>query len=280
MEASEVFRKLDAVIDLSKYLSKSDIEAASPPLRMSNVIATCQAEQSIFHLLSDNNLFHINDLERISILSDQDTENVVAFADLRQYFLLTLEEQVKLENITTGNLSSYHSIHYLGSVCKQFTPIPLPAMANQIRKLANGLYTVEGGFWRTRANLFTAARFLDSYHKEIVLPMHSIYDSLKHKLNAIDELILYNNLDFGSSISVLLNAIIKAEKFIKMRGKDYISSLMANLTQFTHEQVNDYIDMVITEANTNVGLCEPLTHIYYRSVNVICGRLVDPIVSR
>ncbi|XP_034482957.1 prominin-like protein [Drosophila innubila] len=52
---------------------------------------------------------------------------------------------------------------------------------------------------------------------------------------------------------------------------------MTNLTHYTQAQVSDYIDMVITESYTNVGLCEPLSYIYYRSVNFICGRLVDPI---
>jgi len=61
MEASQVFRMLDAIVDLNKYLSKPDTEEASPILRMSNVIAACKAEQSLFHLLSDNNIFHIND---------------------------------------------------------------------------------------------------------------------------------------------------------------------------------------------------------------------------
>ncbi|KAL7734195.1 hypothetical protein ACLKA6_011869 [Drosophila palustris] len=275
-EASEVFRKLDAVIDLNKYISRSNIEDdASPPLRMSNAIAACQSDQSIFHLLSENHIFEVNDLERITILTSENEIGVQA--DLSHTHIVPVEEQQRLLSIISSNLSTYHSVHYLENVCRRFTPVPLTTVADHVRKLAEDLYTSEGGYFRTRNALYSAAKFLDYYHNELVVPMHSTYDALKQKLHHVDELILYNNMDFGSSIKALLSAIMRCEKFIQSRGKEFVRSLITNLTQFTHVQVGEYIDMVITQSNTNVGQCEPLAYIYFRSVNTICSRLVDPI---
>jgi len=51
------------------------------------------------------------------------------------------------------------------------------------------------------------------------------------------------------------------------------------LTKTIDQIIEEYIDMIIKEANESVGHCAPLSYIYYRGVDLICHRIVDPIVS-
>ncbi|KAH8302674.1 hypothetical protein KR044_009394 [Drosophila immigrans] len=53
--------------------------------------------------------------------------------------------------------------------------------------------------------------------------------------------------------------------------------MLKNLTDNTRLEINQYLDRLVTDCNTEIGLCEPLAYIYYRSVHDICNRLVDPI---
>lgn len=280
-ENNTLFRQLDASIDLNHYLppSESNKEVVQP-LKMSSAIKACHANQTIFDMMRQHNIYDINDLTRIKVMShsQENTDSIKVFdEDLSTVVLLTKEERDELKTAGESKLAKYHSSLYMPSLCTQFTPMNLNALSEQLYKLSNDLeYPAYGwakvSFWNEGLNT-------KAFYRNFVPKLTSLVEKMKANLKKIDELISYENHDFTNTIKILTATAINSEQFIQTRGKDYINALGGNLTNSIDQMIDDYIDMIIKEANESVGHCAPLSYIYYRGVDLICHRIVDPIVS-
>ncbi|XP_023033781.1 prominin-like protein isoform X3 [Drosophila willistoni] len=282
-DQNALFRQIDSVIDLNRYLPKEtnrdNDELVVPPFRMSSAIKACEANQSIFDMLRTNKIYDINDISRISVMtsheSDDSDHGPIFNEDLSTVVLLTAEERNRLNKLRNGNLSTYHSSLYMEYLCKEFTPMDLRSLAQSIDSMYNSLeYPTYA--W-AKIQFYNAVYSMRAFHDNFVIKLSGIVDKMRENLKKIDELILYENHDFNSSITILVAAVLRSEHFIQTRGKEYINLLGSNLTVELTEQIEDYVNMVITESNDNVGHCAPLSYIYYRGVDLICHRLVDPI---
>lgn len=281
-DSENIYRHVASAVDLSRFVPKDmDYLGGPQPVQVSNALKACQIHQTIFNVLSDSNAYDITDLTRISILDDPDDTVNEFEEDFSNVVLFTKQEKKLLIDHISGNLSSYHSTLYIQNLCRTLTPHTLTAVAAEIRDICKDLYSgFYGGHYYVRVALTNCALSLEAYNKEWVGKIHGLQDTIRQKLSKIDELILYNNNNFAESVNVLLSTILRSEAFIQSRGKKYISELTRNLTLYCSEQVDMYIDMVISKCSTEVGECKPLAYTYYRGVEMICYHLVDPIVSR
>ncbi|XP_030560800.1 prominin-like protein [Drosophila novamexicana] len=290
LDKNALFRELDAVIDLNRIIRTKDagltsdveVNEANEELRMSKAIKSCNRNQSIFDLLKDNNIYRVEDLTSITIMSEskeEDKKDSIFEEDLSAVYLLTSDERIKLEKAHTGNLSGYHSVLYVENMCQALTP-NLATISAGLRKVRDDIYY--SNRWDSysrygRVAMINEAYHFDMYNYEWSDKILKIMAKMKQKLLRIDDLILYENRNFTNSITVLANAVIRAENFLKSRGSHFINSLGQNLTDVVNEQVDEFIRGIMDECNRNVGRCAPLSYIYYRGVDLVCYRLVDPI---
>ncbi|XP_033252633.1 prominin-like protein [Drosophila miranda] len=271
-------------------LSSTGEDFVLPPMRMSNAIRNCQANESIFHLLQVNKLFIVDDLTRLQLSLDDPKETKQLTDNLSMLYLLTAEEKKLLREMRDSNLSTYHGSSYLPHLCTRYSTNPVvPNIANQLRDYYTyhdgdpsdykGYSTYHYYYWNAHVSFHNSRidveKMYNTYNDRLV----QTTNTMKREVKKISELILYENLDFGDSIDILLSRILRAEKFIQERGKEFINNLAQNLTDAINSQIHDYIDMIISESNKNVGRCQHLAYIYYRGVRFVCERLVNPLNS-
>lgn len=281
-DSNVIFRQLDTSIDLSKYIDNKEGESGVkvPPLRMSTAIKACSENMTIFDLLHKQRVYDIEDIEKIQIFTDEEKLNkeVIFNEDLSKVILFTTKEKQILADLQTGNLSDYHSVFYVENMCKTLSNLD---WVN--KKLEELVPWDEFQHSPKRRVLWTVFRYmrrdLDFFKEKFFLNIASIQDDIEKTLLKIDNLILYENREFKNSIKVLVNAVNRAETFLKTRGNDYINTLAGNLTQVIQEQMDTFIQGIIKECLYHVGACKPLSYIYYRGVDLICYRIVDPLVS-
>ncbi|XP_001360613.4 prominin-like protein isoform X1 [Drosophila pseudoobscura] len=301
-DRNTLFRKLDAELDVNRLLSPAGGDLALPPMRMSNAIGSCQANESIFHMLRANNLFNVDDLTRLPMFLNEPEKSTKFTDDLSRVYLLTEEEKTLLREMRDGNLSTYHASSYLPFLCLQYTSNSMLDKIHGMGDVAEkalvsdfNYWTYEDGatpdsagttkgtyhyyYWNCHVAFHNCRVDAEAYYNQFNDKLTETTFKMRNEVKKISELILYENLDFGESINVLLNGIIRAEKFIQRRGKEYINNLAQNLTDAINSQIRDYIDMIITESNKNVGNCQPLAYIYHRGINYVCERLVNPLNS-
>ncbi|KAH8234847.1 hypothetical protein KR032_004185, partial [Drosophila birchii] len=274
-ESNAIFRQLDAAIDLNRYLPVRSGDINQPPMKMSSALRSCNANQTVFAMMRDHKIYNINDLKRVKVMSADATSAPIFNDDMSKVKLVEKEDSELLKKLSENKLKNYRGVDYSSKLCTKFTPMNLIAFSEQLASLSNDLeYPAYGwakvSFWNEGLNSKTL-------HRNFVPKLTSLVDKMTATWKKIDELILYNNHNFSESIKILDTSVIESQEFIQTRGNDYINTLGTGLTKEIKQQINDYIEMVIREANENVGHCAPLGYIYYRGVDLVCHRLVDPI---
>ncbi|XP_034658045.1 prominin-like protein isoform X2 [Drosophila subobscura] len=279
VDKNGLFRQLDSMIDLNRYLPRADEDAskAVPPLRISNALKMCEANQSVFDMLRVNKIYDINDITRIKVMSSThgDPEGSKVFnEDLSKVKLLTDDDLKNLKSISDGGAGAYHS-ELFKDLCSELTPVNLNALGEKLYALSNSLESPTFGW--ARVSFWNEGLNAKSYYQNYVPKLTSMINKMKTNLKMIDELILYQNLDFNATINTLVNTVKKSQTFIQTQGKKFINELGKNLTATIEEMITEYITMVINESNENVGRCEPLAYIYHQGVDMVCHSIVDPI---
>ncbi|XP_043071445.1 prominin-like protein [Drosophila grimshawi] len=164
-------------------------------------------------------------------------------------------------------------------MCRPLTP-NLDTLSAGLRTVRDNIYyDPDWDYWNKygRYSLSNEALQFDTYNKEWTEKIRNIMDKMKQNLIQIDELILYENRDYSDSIEVLLSAVQRSEIFIRENGKEFVNALGANLTDVVNEQIDQFLHDLVRRCNEDVGHCTPLAYIYYRGVDLICYRLVDPM---
>ncbi|XP_068142330.1 prominin-like protein isoform X2 [Drosophila tropicalis] len=279
-----LFRQFDSTIDLNRYMAKKTKirgdadgqadELELPPMRLSSAINACSANQSIFGMLLENNLYNVKELTKIHLVSDKNDTGPLIKLGIK-ILIFTEEEKAVLNLSRQGDMADYHSKLYVTNLCTKFTPISLASLGEDFAAMGNEIYgdSLAQGTYSFRNDEVNAKAYANTF----VGPLTNIIDKIKEKLAKIDELILYENQPFGASIEKLVDSVLRSEQFIKDRGRHFINDLAENLTDSIRNHVKYHVDMVIRESNENVGRCAPLAYIYYTGVDLICHRLVDPL---
>ncbi|XP_023032976.1 prominin-like protein isoform X2 [Drosophila willistoni] len=279
-----LFRQFDSTIDLNRYMAKKSKfrsgadenadEVEVPPMRLSNTIDACSANQSIFDMLRQNNLYNVKELTKIHLMPEDKEMNPLIKFDVH-ILIFTEEEKAVLNLSRQGEMADYHSKPYVSNLCTKFTPVSLSSLGADFAAMGNEIYGqyLAQGTYSYRNDQVNAKAYANTF----VGPLTNIIEKIKEKLAKIDQLILYENRPFGASIEHLVDSVLRSEQFIKDRGKDFINDLAKNLTDSIAKHIAYHIDMVIRESNENVGRCAPLAYVYYTGVDVICHRLVDPL---
>ncbi|XP_017862282.1 PREDICTED: prominin-like protein [Drosophila arizonae] len=283
LDKTAVFKHLDASLDVFELMEEEEpMLHELAELKMSTTINACMANESIFDLLVKYKLYNLNHLRDIEVIKEkpEDEKREVIFdEDLSSVFLLTKEEREKFETIRNGDLSEYNSVLYLSNMCRTLTP-NLANLATGLRQIRDSIAYNEK--WEeynkyARASLSNEAYHLDTYNMEWTDKILGIMSNMKNKLSRIDDLILYEKRNFSNSIKVLVDAVVRSETFIQKRGTKFIDTLAKNLTDVVSDQIDQFKEGLINECTKNVGRCAPLAYVYYRGVDQICYRLVDPM---
>lgn len=260
---------------------------------LKRALRNCEAEESIFEYLREANIYNVNDLDSFEAWPIKDLDAPEVNENLNSFVLLTQDEREKIAEALKGNLSSYHGVYFRTVLCDTLYFPKLKDMGNFLRNFASNLryprWGLVNGVWRPiqwqdpfhqiRLSFWSHGHILKKAESYFVPRLVSDKQAIRQKTEKIDKLILYNNYDFGKTVQVLVAAVVRSEEFIRSRGEDFLESVIKNLTYVIQKQYYDYVDRVITESNTRVGLCEPLAYIYFRGMKDVCDRLVNPIVS-
>ncbi|XP_064544255.1 prominin-like protein [Drosophila montana] len=276
---NDFFRQMDATIDLRRYFANN--ESGPQPdsgLHVSDAIEACAANETIFNLLQRNNLYDVNDLVRIEVIGAHVTPNTTIFsANISTYEVLTQQEKDGLNVAAQSNLSDYHSSIFIKHLCNTMAPVDLPRMINKLKDLRSGLPSIWGIYDSAIIALGNQAFALEKFEKELADRIRYTLIKMTEKLLEIDKLILYEDSPFQESIENLIELAEASELYIRNKAEPFVNILRQNLSVFVEDEVANYTEMVVNFCHHNVGRCAPLAYIYYRGVDLICHRLVDPM---
>ncbi|XP_041450029.1 prominin-like protein isoform X2 [Drosophila obscura] len=252
--------------------------SAGEALRISKVINECEGASMIFNYLQVNRIYDIDDLARISVMSPMETElKLFEDLDLSNFSLVTEEDKELYLSVSKQEIGLIHHELWYDHLCFEYVPIDFNKVASGLKKLAQSLpwksyQSAKAAFANEFINLYT-------FYRAYAPVLNDNIELLVDVIADVDSAILYEQYNFGDTLRILLKNILNTEIFIRDMGQSYLSNIGKNLTAVVNEQINDYIKMIVYEAKTEIGSCQPLSYIYERSLDKICSEMVDPIIG-
>ncbi|XP_017139157.1 prominin-like protein [Drosophila miranda] len=263
--------------DVSSVFS-SRRDGSKDALKISNIINECEGANSIFKYLRENRIYDVDDLIRVRVMTPMEADfTLFQDLDLSDFFLLTPSDIDVYSAAANSSLDHLHPDLWFDTLCYEYVPIDFENLRMGLKKLAHSLPW--NYYQAAKAAFENEYENLETFHKEYTpILEHHIVEALRYA-SWTQRQIEYEYYSFGDSIRLLLKNILSTEMFIRDMGKHYLANIGKNLTTVIQQQINNYIKMVVHEANTKVGHCQPLTYIYDYSLDTLCSDLVDPIIG-
>ncbi|KRG03004.1 prominin-like protein isoform X2 [Drosophila mojavensis] len=272
---------LETVLQKSNAVNNTEFHR---PSEFATGIKKCRADQLIFEMLRDNNLYDIRRLREINIHLEEST--YLQFGKLDIYFnalvFMLPKEFHHIFKLRAKYLSNYHSRTYMDVLCREIDKLDIPQFISDLRYWASNFFAESYGSYLDErmqvayVNLLRMATDLSKYRLMGKSILQTI-DQIEEHVYRIDNLITFGDNNFNKSIKILLDRLMKAQNYIEGVGSGYLNTIVDNYTDFIHGQIDTYFDMVINISLYEIGPCDHLAQIHIHNVNKICDYLVNSI---
>lgn len=286
-EHDQVFSYLDSFIDLNKVIFPEKTrnalqpEDADPlePLRVSQVIAACHRNQSVFEVLRIENLFNINQIfelpkkfgieEKLNELAD----NVQITSQVR---ILNDDARRQIKELSKSKLNDFEAYKYVDNLAENITHYDLMPLADRLKAAAERIPSSSN---EVKTKLEVQQLHLRTYQKSLVEPLINGTNRLLLLSKKLNEKLLFKQVSFEKAINILIKEIDDAERFLNEQGTAYVQQVAHELLDSFSKDINGYLKLVINATKDDVGRCGPISNVYNSMIVATCNRVVDPFVS-
>lgn len=284
-----MFSQIDKFIDINKIFfaeaqrsafrhHKIDGEARQmEPLRISQVIAACHRNESIFKVLQLNNIINISQIndfpkrygidEKLKELAD----NVAVNTRVR---ILSENARAEIEGLAQSELNQFAAYKYVDNLVDNITKYNLNDLADRLKVATSKVPNKD-----IVATLELQQLHLRTYQKDIVDPMVNGSRRLLMLSKKLDELLHFKQTSFEEAIRMLVREIDDAENFLNEQGTDYVQKVARELLESFSRDIQAYLSLVINATQDEVGKCGPISNVYESLIIAACNRVIDPFVS-
>jgi prominin 1 len=286
-EHDQVFSYLDSFIDLNKIIfpenSRNSLRQpdADPmePLRISQVIASCHRNESVFEVLRIENLLNINQIqefpkqfgidEKLNELAD----NVQITSQVR---ILNDDARRQIRELSKSKLNSFEAYKYVDNLAENITHYDLTSLADRLKAAADRIPSSSN---EIKTKLEVQQLHLRTYQKNLVEPLIAGTTRLLSLSKKLNEKLLFKQVSFEKAINMLIKEIDDAERFLNEQGTAYVQQVAHELLDSFSKDINGYLKLVINATKEDVGRCGPISNVYDSMIVATCNRVVDPFVS-
>lgn len=286
-EQDQVFSYLDNFIDLNKIIfpekarnaMRTEEDDPMEPLRISQVIASCHRNESVFEVLRIENLLNINQIyefpkqfgieDKLNELAD----NVQISTQIR---ILNDDARRQIRELSKSKLNDFDSFKYIDNLAENITHYDLTALADRLKAAAERIPSSSN---EIKTKLEVQQLHLRTYQKNYVEPLVAGTNRLLTLTKKLNDKLRFKQVSFEKAINILIKEIDDAERFINEQGTSYVQQVAHELLDSFSKDINGYLNLVINATKEDVGRCGPISNVYDSMIVATCNRVVDPFVS-
>lgn len=285
-EHDQVFSYLDKYIDLNKFIFPENQRIALrqeneelEPLRVSQVIAACHRNESVFEVLRLENLLNIDQIqefpkqfgivEKLEELAD----NVQITSQVR---ILNDDARKQIKELSKSELNNFEAYKYVDNLAENITHYDLNSLADRLKAAADRIPSSSN---EIKTKLEVQQLHLRTYQKNLVEPLVSGTTRLLNLSKKLNEKLLFKQVSFEKAINMLIKEIDDAERFLNEQGTAYVQQVAHELLDSFSKDIKGYLNLVINTTKSEVGRCGPISNVYDSMIVATCSRVVDPFVS-
>jgi prominin 1 len=279
---------IDKFVDINKFVFKGqksplqqqqkNEEQPAEPLRISQVIADCHGNRSIFEVFRVENRINISQIEEfpkrygIDAKLNELADNVVINSQVK---ILSDDARREIRVLAKSELNSFAAYKYVDNLTPNITHFNLIGLAEHLKSASNRLPTNS----ETRTKIDVQELHLRTYQKNLVDPLINGTNRLLSLSKSLDEKLHFKQMSFDKAIMKLTQEIDEAERFLNEEGSSYVQKVSHQLLDNFSRNIKAYLSLVINATTGDVGRCEPISNVFNSTVVAVCSRVVDPFVS-
>ena len=285
-EHDQVFSYLDKFIDLNKFIFPEGQRNAllqdgqeMEPLRISQVIASCHNNESVFEVLRLENMLKIDQIQEfpkqfgINEKLNELAENIQITSQVR---ILNDDARKQIRELSKSELNNFEAYKYVDNLVENITHYDLNSLADRLKAAADRIPSSSN---EIKTKLEVQQLHLRTYQKNLVEPLVSGTTRLLHLSKKLNEKLLFKQVSFEKAINLLIKEIDDAERFLNEQGTAYVQQVAHKLLDIFSRDIQGYLNLVINATKSDVGRCAPISNVYDSMIVATCNRVVDPFVS-
>ncbi|KAG4077541.1 hypothetical protein HA402_002968 [Bradysia odoriphaga] len=277
----QVFKYIDQLVDLNEVLYPEQRRSSakkrnSDPFRISQIIESCHANQSMFEVLRIGNYLDIRKISNLlkEYAIDEKLEELTGKIQIdTTNDILPDATRAGIEKLRDSELGNFDSDKFIDNLSKEIITYNLSEIALKLRETAE---KVPEGLADVRTSLRNQALHLVTYQENLVDPMTEQTAEILELTTKLDESFKFNRSSFVDGINSILKEIADAKTFIDGEGTEYVQKVAAELLQGFIREINTYIGIVLKGMEEDLGRCGPLSNVYKSVLVAGCNRVVDP----
>lgn len=261
----------------SQHQQQQIEEKKVDPLRISQIIAECHHNKSIFDVFRVEKHFNISQIEDfpkkygIDSKLNELADNVQITSTVK---ILSDDARREINQLARSNLNDFAAYKYVDNLTKNITHYNLISLADRLKVASTRLSNSD-----IRTKIEVQELHLRTYQKNLVEPLLNGTDRLLELAKSLDEKLHFKQTTFEKAIKKLIQEIDDAENFINEEGTSYVQRVSHDLLDNFSRNIKAYLSLVINVSSNDVGRCEPISNVYNATVVAVCNRVVDPFVS-
>lgn len=279
----QIFSYIDQLVDLNDVLypetrSANAKKRNSGPFRISQIIESCHANQSMFQVLRIGNYV---DTERISnLLRDYGidgklTEYTAKIQINNNSDILPEETKEGILKLRNSQLKSFNADNFIDNLIEQIVTFNVTALIITLRETAEKLPT-SSELTEVRTTLRNQALHLATYQENLIEPMTEQTFEMIQLTEKLDESFKFNRSSFEVGIDSILEEIENAKTFINTNATKFVQDVAGELLQGFIREINTYTGIVLQGMEHDLGRCGPLSNVYKSVLVAGCNRVIDP----
>lgn len=247
------------------------------PLRISEVIADCHRNKSIFDVFrvqNHVNISQIEDLPRHYGIDAKLKELANSVAINSQIKILSDDARREIRALAKSELNNFEAYKYIDNLTLNITRFNLTHLADQLKIASTRLAKSE-----IRSKIEIQELHLRGYQSNLVEPLINGTNKLLELAKSLETKLNFKQTSFEKAILNLMTEIEKAEAFINEEGSSYVQQVAHDLLDNFSRNIKAYLSLVINTTTNDVGRCEQISNVYNSTLVAVCNRVVDPFVS-
>lgn len=275
---NRMFADMERFVDLEKALFN---ERRDPAFNMTSVLLHCHRNLTIYQTLHLRRLFDLDELRvkvggevtrRLATLRPQFPRE--GQGEGRRVTILQEGAKQRLRQLADTGLSDFDFDRILDALETNMTSMALDSLARQLNSTARSL--AQPAFQREAADLLRASEALANLIERVLRPMLKDAAALNATALKLRDEIRFKHPTLRAAIEFWLYETNEAEIFLNTKGQERLYNMSQEFGDVIANEINNYLERVISSAYNDVGKCGPLSNAYNATRDAACNKILMP----
>ncbi|CAH1181994.1 unnamed protein product [Phyllotreta striolata] len=245
-------------------------------IQLSSALKMCYKNESLYNVLNLEKRFNIDNLSKqFNVDSILDTiENQLDRIVDPKFTILNNTNINILRNLSRFD-PGINFDHFQDELRENFTSMSLNQLSDTLQRIVDQMDN-NPMYYSLQSGLKLSILHVNTYDEKLLAPMRYKAREAMDIALSLDSKIKMNASSFPEAIHNLVSEIEEAQHKLREDGSKMLIDAATSFGDIVKDQVQSYIQRVVTEAKYKLGKCDPLNVAINATLTSTCDKIIKP----